>query len=180
VGSNVDPFQNIVRALDLLAGYLCITTASAFYRSQAVGEIAQPDFINGVWAARSELPVRELKFAVLRGVEESLERRRTADKNAARPIDLDILLYGDLVMDEPGITIPDPGLRSYPFVALPLLEIVPDILFPDSGERLSDIFPGRPEDYGLVSLPDFSAELAARLKKSELKSPDNDGGRKKM
>jgi 2-amino-4-hydroxy-6-hydroxymethyldihydropteridine diphosphokinase len=162
VGSNINPRQNIERALDLLGERISITAVSPFYASRAVGGRGQPDFINGVLAAATTLPARELKYGLLRVVEERLERRRTADKNAARTIDLDVLLYGDLVIDEPGLTVPDAGLRAYPFVARPLLDLDEETVLPDCGERLLDLFPGRAEEYGLTPLKDFSDSFAKR------------------
>ncbi len=162
VGSNINPRKNIERALDLLGERISITAVSPFYASRAVGGRGQPDFVNGVLAAATTLPARELKYGLLRVVEERLERRRTTDKNAARPIDLDVLLYGDRVIDEPGLTVPDTGVRVYPFVALPLLDLDAETVLPDGGERLLDLFPGRAGEYGLVPLKEFSDALAAR------------------
>jgi 2-amino-4-hydroxy-6-hydroxymethyldihydropteridine diphosphokinase len=162
VGSNIDPYANIERALDALGDRMNVTAISPFYRSRAVGADGQPDFVNGVFAAAAGLPPRELKYGLLRRVEASLERRRTTDKSEARTIDLDLLLYGDRVVDELGLTVPDPGLRRYPFVALPLLDLEPGMVLPGGAEKLIDLFPGRAEEYGLVPLPEFSAALAAR------------------
>ncbi|MBN2352222.1 MAG: 2-amino-4-hydroxy-6-hydroxymethyldihydropteridine diphosphokinase [Spirochaetales bacterium] len=163
VGSNIDAEANIIRALDLLLGRLSVTAVSPFYRSQAAGGKHRPDFTNGAFAAETDLSPRALKYELLRGIEDALGRRRTADKNASRPIDLDLVLYEALIIDEPGLTVPDPGLRRYPFVALPLLALAPDIVLPDSGKRLKNVFPGRPEDYRLEFMPELSAELHARL-----------------
>ncbi len=163
VGSNIEAEANIERALALLKACLTVTGVSPFFRSEAVGAHDQPEFTNGVFAAETDLTPRALKYELLRVIEEKLGRRRTADKNAARPIDLDIVLYGSLVVDEPGLTIPDPGLSRYPFVALPLLALAPDIVPPDSGRKLKDLFPGRPDVYGLRPLPEFSARLEALL-----------------
>jgi 2-amino-4-hydroxy-6-hydroxymethyldihydropteridine diphosphokinase len=159
VGSNIEPENNIRRALGLLQSRLSVTAVSPFFRSRAVGATAMSDFTNGVFAAQTELPPRALKFNVLRGLEREMGRVRTADKNAARPIDLDLILYGALALSEPDLTVPEAGLRRYPFVALPLLAIAPMIVLPDSGETLARLFPGRPADYGLDLLPEFSAEL---------------------
>jgi 2-amino-4-hydroxy-6-hydroxymethyldihydropteridine diphosphokinase len=166
VGSNIEAADNVRHALELLLGRLAVSAVSPFYRSRAAGGPGappQPDFTNGVFAARIDLPPRALKFDVFRPLEERLGRARTADKNAARTIDLDLLLCGEAVLAEPGLTVPDPGVRRYPFVALPLLDLEPDLVLPDTGERLRDLFPGRPEEYGLEPLVEFTAELRSLL-----------------
>lgn len=73
---------------------------------------------------------RSLKFHVLRPIEDALGRVRTNDSYAARPIDLDVLLFGSLVMNEPGLVIPDPDILSRPFLAAALVELHPDLVLP--------------------------------------------------
>jgi 2-amino-4-hydroxy-6-hydroxymethyldihydropteridine diphosphokinase len=167
VGSNINPYENIERALDAVRERIVVTAVSPLYSSQAVGETDQPDFINGVWAAVTTLTPRELKYGLLRPVEERLERRRGTDRNAARTIDLDLLLYGEALIDEPGLTVPDTGVRRYPFVALPLLELDREIRLPDGGDRLRDLFSGRADEYGLVLCSEFSTALAERLTRGQ-------------
>jgi 7,8-dihydro-6-hydroxymethylpterin-pyrophosphokinase len=86
---------------------------------------------------------------------------RKADKYAARTIDLDIAVYDDAVIDEPDLRIPDPDIRSRPFIAIPLLELAPKLILPDTGERLSSlaIVKGRE---GLDPVYDFTEELRGR------------------
>jgi 2-amino-4-hydroxy-6-hydroxymethyldihydropteridine diphosphokinase len=123
VGSNIDPESNILRGLEELALRVRITGISTFYETEPVGPPGQPPFFNGAVRIDSELPPRELKFGVLRPVEEMLGRRRGADKYAPRTLDLDLVLYGDLVIDEEGLTLPDPDLVRRPFVAVPVAEL---------------------------------------------------------
>jgi 2-amino-4-hydroxy-6-hydroxymethyldihydropteridine diphosphokinase len=132
VGSNIDPQENILRALLALKKYMAITGVSNFYQTKAVGASDQPDFLNGVIKVRTYRGPRTLKFEVLRNVEAKLGRVRCADKFAARTIDLDMILYGTVVMDEPDLILPDPAIRTYPFVAVPLLELAPDLILPDT------------------------------------------------
>ncbi len=77
--------------------------------------------------------------SVLRDIEASLGRVRTADKFAPRPIDLDIALFGQLVVDLEGSPIPDPDLAPLPHVALPLADIAPEWILPATGETLAQI-----------------------------------------
>jgi len=138
VGSNIEPERNILEALERLRQQVSVTGISTFYRTEPLGRPQQPDFLNGVWRIRTSVEPRELKFEVLRPIERALGRVRTADKYAARTIDLDILLYGRAVIDEPGLVIPDPGLRGRPFLALALLELAPRLVLPDTGEALRE------------------------------------------
>ena len=137
VGSNINPQENISRALTMLDTHLAIAAISNFYKTAAVGASAQPDFLNGVVKIKTALQPREIKFNILREIEELLDRVRTADKFAARTIDLDLILCGNLIIDEPDIALPDPSIRFYAFVAVPLLELAPDLVLPDTGTPLS-------------------------------------------
>ncbi|HEO72289.1 MAG TPA: 2-amino-4-hydroxy-6-hydroxymethyldihydropteridine diphosphokinase [Candidatus Hydrogenedentes bacterium] len=139
IGSNIDPEAHISKALEQIAHRLDLTALSTFYWSEPIGRPEQPRFLNGVAAVRVALTPRELKFGVLRPIEGDLGRIRTEDGYAPRVIDLDILLYGEAVIDEPGLRIPDPDIRSRPFLAAPLLDLAPGLLMPDHGEPLSAI-----------------------------------------
>ena len=75
----------------------------------------------------------------LRRIEADLGRVRNADAYAARPIDLDVLICGDEVVEDLGLVLPDPDLRSRSFLAAALLELAPDLVLPDSGERLAEL-----------------------------------------
>lgn len=123
VGSNIDPESNILRGLQTLGLYVEITGVSTFYETEPVGPPGQPSFVNGAVRIESELPPRELKFGLLRKVEELLDRRRGADKYAPRTLDLDLVLYKDVVVDEVELILPDPQLALRPFVALPVAEL---------------------------------------------------------
>lgn len=130
VGSNIEPERNIEQALEMLAGHVEVTGLSLFYTSKAVGTANQADFVNGAFKIRTVLEPAELKFNVLRRIEADLGRKRTVDKNAARTIDLDILLYGSLCINEHELVIPDPMIITYPFVAVPILDIERDVVMP--------------------------------------------------
>jgi 2-amino-4-hydroxy-6-hydroxymethyldihydropteridine diphosphokinase len=138
VGSNIDAQENVPRALALLKTHVSITAVSTFYRTSAVGRPDQPDFTNGVVRIRTARPPREMKFDVLRKIEDRLGRVRSADEYAARTIDLDLILYGVMVIDKPDLHLPDATIRTYPFVAIPLLELACDLILPDTRTPLSD------------------------------------------
>ena len=165
VGSNIAPEANIPLALERLAKSLSLRAVSTFYRTAPVGPAGQPPFVNGVVEALSELPPRKLKFHVLRPIEASLGRRRSgADKYAPRTIDLDLLLYGDAVLSQRGLTLPDPDIRERPFLAAGLLELEPGLVLPDGT-------PLRPAPGAAMEpLADFSRLLKERWTTRESKT----------
>lgn len=139
VGSNIDPERNIGRALELLQQQVRVVASSTFYWTTPLGRTDQPRFLNGVWRVETGLSPGSLKFDVLRGIESKLGRVRTEDKYAPRPIDLDVILHGRLVLSGPDLQIPDPDIGCRPFIAVPLLELVPDLTMPDTGEPLAEL-----------------------------------------
>lgn len=157
VGSNIDPESNIRRGLAALAARVAVTGVSTFYRTDPIGPPGQPPFVNGVCRAETETDARTLKYGILRPVEAELGRIRGADRYAARPLDLDLLLYGDAVIDQPGLTIPDPDL-SRPFVVAGLVELEPTLRLPGARNRLS-WNPSPAADASMTPLPDLTREL---------------------
>ncbi len=162
VGSNIDPAQNLVRAFDLLRERLNVLAVSTFYRSRPLLRPDQPDFINGVFLAESLLDPRSLKFEVLRKIESRLGRVRTGDSHAPRPIDLDILLYGESVLSEEDLILPDPDIRRRAFIAVPLLEIAPRLILPDTHEALQNLAVAH-DCSGLTPEHELSRALKERL-----------------
>jgi 2-amino-4-hydroxy-6-hydroxymethyldihydropteridine diphosphokinase len=143
VGANIEPERNITAGLMLLAKQVDIRAVSTFYRTPAIGHADQDDYLNGVIAIETVLSAHELKLDFLRDVERATGRRRSADAYAARPLDLDILLYGEHVIDDGEIEIPDPDITLRPFLAAGLLELNPSLTLPGDGRRLAErIDPG--------------------------------------
>lgn len=157
VGSNIDPERNILEALQRIQRHARVTGVSTLYRTEPLDRPDQPPFLNGVWRVATPTPARTFKFDGLRRIEQELGRVRTADKHAPRTIDLDIILYGHAVIDEPDLRIPDPELRRYPFIFVPLLELAPDLVLPDTGERLATIVP--PKMGALEPAEEFTERL---------------------
>lgn len=122
--------------LSQLARLIAISTV---YRLPALNRPEQPPFYNGVAEIDTQHPPLELKFEVLRKIEDALHRRRSADKYAARTIDLDLLLHDQCVMESPELVLPDPVILTRPFVAFPLHELAPDLILPGSGSSLRDV-----------------------------------------
>ena len=108
-----------------------VLASSAFYRSAPIGYLDQPDFVNAVIKIETRLAPRQLLSAML-GIERLHGRERTFS-NAPRTLDLDVLLYGDMQIDEPGLAIPHPHMHRRAFVLQPLLEIEPDCMIPSVG-----------------------------------------------
>ncbi|HOH29423.1 MAG TPA: 2-amino-4-hydroxy-6-hydroxymethyldihydropteridine diphosphokinase [Candidatus Hydrogenedentes bacterium] len=136
VGGNIHPEETIPRALEMLHAAHIIRGISTFYRTPPINRPEQPHYLNGAVMLPFEGQLRELKYAVLRPIEEALGRKRTVDKFAARAIDLDVVLCGQLVIEEPGLVIPDPDIRKRPFLAAALLELNRALVLPDDNTSL--------------------------------------------
>jgi dihydroneopterin aldolase/2-amino-4-hydroxy-6-hydroxymethyldihydropteridine diphosphokinase len=138
VGSNIDAEANVTRALQLLREQVGIRGASTFYRTPAINRPQDPPFVNGVIELADALGPLDLKN-VLRQTELTLGRVRTGDRYAPRTVDLDLLLYGDVVSSSDALTLPHPDIGKRAFVAIPLLELAPDLVLPDSGSALRTV-----------------------------------------
>ena len=128
LGANLGDARATVRDAIAALGRLPQTRllrASALYRS-APWEASGPDFINAVAAIETGLDAHELLQA-LQALELQAGRERPY-RNAPRTLDLDLLLYGDAVIDSPELTVPHPRLRERAFVLLPLAEIAPALV----------------------------------------------------
>ena len=136
LGGNLgDAVATLRSAVQALAGLpqTRLLQASNLYRTPAWGLQQQPDFINGVAMLETQLDPRALLEALL-GVERDFGRDREAGSRwGPRTLDLDLLLYGDAVIGEPGLQVPHPHLHERAFALVPLLEIAPDILIPGQG-----------------------------------------------
>jgi len=105
--------------------------ASSLYRTAPVGLKHQPDFINAVVQLVAVAPAPTLLQALFE-IEARFGRRRSV-KNAPRTLDLDLLLYGDELSDDPQLTLPHPRLHERAFVLAPLAEIAPQLVIPGRG-----------------------------------------------
>lgn len=139
VGSNIEPEKNVSRAIGLLVKQVKITGLSTVYFTEPVGRPEQQPYYNCVIAIDTTLAPLELKRTVLRRIEDELGRVRSEDKFAPRTIDLDLILYGDIVMKTEDIVLPDPEIRNRPFLAGPLFELAPNLIMPDSKEPIAKI-----------------------------------------
>ena len=135
LGSNLDnPELQLDTALAALDGIhdTSLVRYSSFYRSIPLGPSDQPDFINAVALLDTHLTAGQL-LSQSQLIENRQGRVRDGQRWGPRILDLDILLYGDQVIDEPQLTVPHPGIRYRNFVLMPLLELAPDLEIPGLG-----------------------------------------------
>ena len=135
VGSNLaNPLNQVTTAFNEIGNMpkSKLIKKSSCYSSSPLGYKDQPDFVNAVVSIETELSPHELLLE-LQMIESSHKRERSFP-NAPRPLDLDILLYGDLRIDEPKLTIPHPRMHERAFVIFPLQEINENISVPPFGD----------------------------------------------
>jgi 2-amino-4-hydroxy-6-hydroxymethyldihydropteridine diphosphokinase len=127
----------------MLRAQVAVVAASRIYESDPVGYTDQPRFWNLVLAIETELGAHALLERIIE-IERALGRERSF-RNAPRNIDIDILLYGDAVLAEPGLTIPHPRMTQRAFVLKPLLELAPELTDPATGQPYRDLAPDQLE-----------------------------------
>ena len=127
-GSNVAPAHNLARAMAELQREFPGARFSPWYRNRAVGFEGE-DFINLVAGFDTALPVRAV-LSTLHAIEMLCGRARHAPRWAPRPMDLDVLLYGDLICDEPGLKLPRPDLLRRAYMLGPLAALAPQVVHP--------------------------------------------------
>jgi 2-amino-4-hydroxy-6-hydroxymethyldihydropteridine diphosphokinase len=109
-----------------------VVAVSTFRETEPVGVVDQPRFLNGAVAVETELGPRAL-LDLLLAVERELGRTRSGARFGPRTVDLDLLLYGDEALDEPGLTVPHPRLHERAFALEPLVELDSDLVVPGRG-----------------------------------------------
>ncbi len=139
LGSNVGDRAGHLRAAIEMLGErgVEVEAVSSAYETEPVGEVLdQPDFLNAAIRIRTELEPEAL-LDVCKQVESERGRALDAPRHSPRPLDVDLLLLGDLELETDRLTLPHPEVTSRRFVLAPLLELDPDLTLPD-GTRLGD------------------------------------------
>ncbi len=140
IGSNLgDKAFNIRQAIRIMAESwkIDVVSVSSLYETEPVGVRDQPDFLNCVVKVETELTPREL-LKTLKGIEARMGRR-PGPRWGPRRIDLDILFYGDLTLNEDDLIIPHPRAHERLFALMPLFEIAPDLMHPVLGRSIREL-----------------------------------------
>lgn len=133
LGSNINSEENIILCAEILKRKFKIISASSFYLTKPISPYPQPDYVNGVIKMESSLSPHELKFERFKEIEEKLGRKRNGDRFSPRTIDIDLLLYNNLVLRDKNIVIPHPDIYRRPFLVRCIWEISPELVLPDTG-----------------------------------------------
>lgn len=139
VGSNLnDPVSQVITAISQLAQlpHTNLVCRSSLYRSLPMGPQDQPNYVNAVVLLVTDLEPLGL-LDELQALEERHGRKRTGERWGPRTLDLDILMYGENIINSDRLVVPHPGLHERPFVLYPLHEIAPEIAVPEKGKIVS-------------------------------------------
>jgi 2-amino-4-hydroxy-6-hydroxymethyldihydropteridine diphosphokinase len=153
LGSNIDPETNLSRAVAALRRHVVVIATSSAWHAPALGT-SGPDFLNAVLKIETNMPMDDLRKIILRPIETSLGRKRSANKNAPRTIDLDILIFDDHVHD--------PHIWDFAHLVLPLAECHPDLTDPVTNKTIGQI---SAELQPNVDIRKTSLDLSAELNK---------------
>ena len=137
LGDRAAQLERAIRALDALPGTR-VAALSPIFETDAVGPPPQGDYLNAVVHLRTELDPRELLDGLL-AIERRAGRTRGVERNAARALDLDVLLYGACVVDLPDLRVPHPRLAERAFVLEPLAALAPELRHPELGVTIESL-----------------------------------------
>ena len=148
LGSNLgNREENLDMALKLLSQRMRLGRVSSIYDTEPIGNTDQPRFLNIACEVFTRLSPEGL-LALAKGIEVKMGRRGKSGE--PRTIDIDILLYGNEVIDMPDLVIPHPGMAERSFVLVPLAEIAPERVHPVSWEKIMDMRDAIKEKQGVL------------------------------
>ena len=150
LGSNISPERNLAAAIGQLGEVFRITAVSPVYRTPPWGVTDQPDFLNAAASAQTSLAPLELLDA-LQGIEARLGRKRVR-RWGPRSVDLDVLLYDDLVLESARLTLPHPLLHERAFALKPLCDLAPGLLHPVLGRSMAELL-GELDPHEMTRIP---------------------------
>jgi 2-amino-4-hydroxy-6-hydroxymethyldihydropteridine diphosphokinase len=153
LGSNIDPEAHLLKAAHLLRGQFANTRFSACFRNPAFGFVGA-DFVNAVAGFETALSVETL-IAALREIETQCGRGPADPRWGPRAIDLDLLLYGQLVDSSPDYTLPRPDLSRRAYMLGPLAQLAPQLRYPPDGPSIAELwgrFPQAPAGLTRIEL----------------------------
>jgi 2-amino-4-hydroxy-6-hydroxymethyldihydropteridine diphosphokinase len=132
VGDVREAFRVAARRLGAAPG-VRVVAASSIYRTAAVGPVTQDDFLNAVLVVETTISARALLTLLLEVEREAGRDRTLGPRWGPRPLDLDLLLFGDEIIQEPDLVVPHPRLSERRFVLEPLAEVLPVFILPGTG-----------------------------------------------
>jgi 2-amino-4-hydroxy-6-hydroxymethyldihydropteridine diphosphokinase len=138
MGSNLDAHNRLLQAAGALKSNFPDVRYSGCYRNPAFG-FNGPDFINAVAGFESALPIAQL-LQLMRAIEAQCGREARAPKWVPRAMDLDLLLYGDVIGNGPGYTLPRPDLLQRVYMLGPLAELAPTAIYPPEGPTIGELW----------------------------------------
>jgi len=148
LGSNLgDRMATLRTAIERFESLGRVTSVSSLYKTEPVGYLEQPSFLNAVIALETALTPADLLHALL-GIERDLGRARSFP-NAPRTLDLDLLLVDNVILDTPELTLPHPRQHGRAFVLVPLAEIAPQVVHTGFGKTMQELLRALPDQGGV-------------------------------
>ncbi len=154
LGNPMDQLRRAANALEAIDS-TSVVGRSRLWRTPAWGPQPQPDYLNAVVGLETMLAASALLDS-LRAVERAQGRDRSGPRFGPRTLDLDILLFGDACIDEPGLQVPHPRMAERAFVLLPLAELAPGAVVPGTGGATVAALLARADPSGCVPVASFS------------------------